>query len=40
MTTLLSSLKVIARPEIAIKPPIISKRLRLIEKLEQQLDMA
>ncbi|NCO73585.1 MAG: hypothetical protein GW821_19230 [Shewanella vesiculosa] len=40
MTTLLSSLKVIARPEIAIKPPIISKRNRLIEKLEQQLDMA
>lgn len=40
MTTLLSSLKVIARPEIAVKPPIIGKRTRLADKLKQQLDMA
>ncbi|MCU8004142.1 hypothetical protein [Shewanella sp. SM96] len=40
MTTLLSSLKVIARPEIAVKPPIIGKRTRLVDKLKQQLDMA
>jgi hypothetical protein len=40
MSTLLSSLKVIARPEIVSKPPIIGKRTRLLEKLEQQLEMA
>ncbi|WP_351000180.1 DUF6641 family protein [Shewanella sp. TB7-MNA-CIBAN-0143] len=40
MTTLLSSLKVIARPEIVTKPPVVSKRIRLLEKLKQQLEMA
>lgn len=40
MTTLLSSLKVIARPEIAVKPPIVAKRTRLVDKLKQQLEMA
>ena len=40
MTSILSSLKVIARPKIEPKPPIISKRLRLIEKLDEQLAIA
>lgn len=40
MTTLLSSLKVIARPKIEPKPPILGKRLKLIEKLDEQLAMA
>lgn len=39
MTTLLSSLKVIARPKIEPKPPILGKRMKLIEKLEEQLMM-
>ena len=39
MTTLLSSLKVIARPKIEPKPPILGKRMKLIEKLEEQLAM-
>ena len=39
-TSLLSSLKVTARPNIEPKPPIIGKRLKLIEKLEQQQEMA
>lgn len=39
MTTLLSSLKVIARPKIEPKPPILSKRLKLIDKLEEQQAM-
>ncbi|RLV57760.1 hypothetical protein D5018_20835 [Parashewanella curva] len=39
MTNVLSSLKVIARPEIVKKPPVLQKRLKLIEKLEQQLEM-
>ncbi|MCC2606807.1 DUF6641 family protein [Planctobacterium marinum] len=38
--SVLSSLKVIARPKIEPKPPIIGKRLKLIEKLEQQQEMA
>ncbi|MGI5308188.1 DUF6641 family protein [Rheinheimera sp. WS51] len=39
MTTLLSSLKVIARPKIEPKPPILAKRLKLIDKLDEQLAM-
>ena len=39
-TSLLSSLKVIARPKIEPKPPVLGKRLKLIEKLEQQKEMA
>lgn len=40
MTTVLSSLKVIARPEIAPKPPVLGKRMKLLDKLEQQLSLA
>lgn len=40
MTNVLSSLKVIARPEIAPKPPVLGKRMKLIEKLEQQRALA
>lgn len=40
MTSLLSSLKVIARPKIEAKPPILAKRMRLIEKLDEQQAMA
>lgn len=40
MTSILSSFKVIARPKIEPKPPIIGKRLRLIEKLDEQLAIA
>lgn len=40
MTSILSSLKVIARPKIEPKPPILGKRLKLIEKLEEQQAMA
>lgn len=39
-TSLLSSLKVIARPNIEQKPPVLRKRLKLIDKLEQQKEMA
>ena len=39
-TSLLSSLKVTTRPIIEPKPPIIGKRMKLIEKLEQQQEMA
>lgn len=39
MTTLLSSLKVIDRPKIEPKPPILGKRMKLIEKLDEQLAM-
>ena len=39
-TSVLSSLKVIARPKIKPKPPVIGKRLKLIERLEQQREMA
>ena len=39
-TSTLSSLKVIARPKIEPKPPVLGKRLKLIEKLEQQKEMA
>ncbi|MEM7419738.1 MAG: DUF6641 family protein [Pseudomonadota bacterium] len=39
-TSVLSSLKVIARPKIEPKPPVLGKRLKLIEKLEQQKEMA
>ncbi len=39
-TSVLSSLKVIARPKIEPKPPVIGKRLKLIERLEQQKEMA
>ena len=39
MTTLLSSLKMIARPKIEPKPAILGKRMKLIEKLEEQLAM-
>lgn len=38
--SLLSSLKVTARPTIEKKPPIVGKRMKLIEKLEQQQEMA
>lgn len=38
--SVLSSLKVIARPEIKPKPPIIGKRMKLIERLEQQQELA
>ncbi len=40
MTTLLSTLKVIDRPKIEAKPPILGKRLKLIDRLEEQLAMA
>lgn len=40
MTTVLSSLKVIARPEIAPKPPVLGKRIKLLDKLDQQLSLA
>ena len=39
MTTLLSSLKVIDRPKIEPKPPILGKRMKLIERLDEQLAM-
>lgn len=39
-TSVLSSLKVIARPKIEPKPPVIGKRTKLIDKLEQQKEMA
>lgn len=39
-TSVLSSLKVIARPKIEPKPPVLGKRLKLIERLEQQQEMA
>lgn len=39
-TSVLSSLKVTARPEIKPKPPIIGKRMKLIERLEQQQTLA
>lgn len=38
--SILSSLKVIARPKIEPKPPILGKRLKLIEKLDEQQAMA
>jgi len=37
-TNVLSSLKVIARPEI-VKSPVLAKRMKLIERLEEQLAM-
>lgn len=40
MTTLLSTLKVIDRPKIEAKPPILGKRMKLIDRLEEQLAMA
>lgn len=40
MTTLLSTLKVIDRPKIEAKPPILRKRMKLIDRLEEQLAMA
>lgn len=40
MTNLLSSLKVIARPKIEPKPPILAKRMRLIERLDEQQALA
>ncbi|ALZ77330.1 DUF6641 family protein [Rheinheimera sp. F8] len=40
MTTLLSTLKVIDRPKIEAKPPILGKRMKLIDRLEEQLTMA
>lgn len=39
-TSLLSSLKVIGRPNIEQKPPVLRKRLKLLDKLEQQKEMA
>lgn len=39
MTTLLSTLKVIDRPKIEAKPPILGKRMKLIDRLEEQLAM-
>lgn len=39
-TNLLSSLKAIARPEIVSKPPVLAKRMKLIERLEEQSAMA
>ena len=39
-TSVLSTLKVIARPKIEPKPPVIGKRMKLIEKLEQQQELA
>lgn len=38
--SILSSLKVIARPKIEPKAPILGKRLKLIEKLDEQQAMA
>lgn len=40
MTTLLSTLKIIDRPKIDAKPPILGKRMKLIDRLEEQLAMA
>ena len=39
-TSVLSSLKVIARPEIKQKPPVLNKRMKLINRLEQQKKLA
>ena len=39
-TSLLSSLKVTARPEIKKQPPILNKRMKLIDRLEQQKKLA
>ena len=39
-TSVLSSLKVTARPKLESKPPVIGKRMKLIEKLEQQHEIA
>lgn len=38
-TTILSSLKVIARPKIEPKNPIIGKRLKLIDRLDEQAEL-
>jgi hypothetical protein len=38
-TNLLSSLKAVARPEIVSKPPVLAKRMKLIERLEEQAAM-
>lgn len=39
-TSVLSSLKVIARPEVKQKPPVLNKRMKLINRLEQQKKLA
>ena len=39
-TSVLSSLKVTARPEIKKQPPILNKRMKLIDRLEQQKELA
>ena len=38
-TSVLSSLKVTARPKLESKPPVIGKRMKLIEKLERKLSI-
>ncbi|MCE9685833.1 hypothetical protein LZP73_06325 [Shewanella sp. AS16] len=40
MSNVLSSLKVVVRPEIAPKPPVLGKRMKMLDKLEMQLEMA
>lgn len=39
-TSVLSSLKVTARPEIKKQPPVLNKRMKLINRLEQQKELA
>lgn len=39
-TSVLSSLKITARPEIKKQPPVLSKRMKLISRLEQQKELA
>lgn len=38
--SVLSSLKITARPEIKQKPPVLNKRMKLINRLEQQKELA
>ncbi|WP_345855757.1 DUF6641 family protein [Shewanella algae] len=40
MSNVLSSLKVVVRPEIAPKPPVLGKRMKMLDKLDMQLEMA
>ena len=39
-TSVLSSLKITARPEIKKQPPVLNKRMKLINRLEQQKALA
>jgi len=39
-TSVLSSLKITARPQIKKQPPVLNKRMKLIDRLEQQKELA